>query len=504
MVELRQTGAERSGEMNESGDEKPEDVWKDDLFGRKNDADYIERFAKARIKARAARGEIASCVLNIDAGWGFGKTFFMERMAKQLKAKGYLVAEINAWQDDHSDDPFISVLAAIHEAVETLMEGDTEKVAEAKRLYGVIMASALPIAKKAGVGAISQLLKKYTGVATEEYAEVIEAANDGRVQGINQRIDLTTEGLLEERLKAQESIDTFKTGLASLLKDAPKLGSKRPLFVLIDELDRCRPPYAIAMLERIKHLFEIDDVVFLIATSTDQLTHSIAGVYGDGFDAVGYLRRFFERTYRFEEPDQRTYVEAWIESRPELAGKFYVPEPDDFSRLVGDIFRCADLSLRDRDYCLDMLEDISLLWERKFPIIVAILVPFILAHQKGIRPAFSKGFVNEIGKIELMGGCIIKGGMNKIFLVAVFENVNKFNVDGHPNKGIVQMANNLESDDGPQSYLRKALLIEYHERGGIRQPDTLMSILFEYPDLVLQAGRMALPIDKYTGVPVGR
>ncbi|QDE47832.1 hypothetical protein EIN43_17235 [Enterobacter hormaechei] len=65
-----------------------------------------------------------------------------------------------------------------------------------------------------------------------------------------------------------------------------------PTFIFIDELDRCRPNYAIDMLETIKHLFDINNVVFVIATDKEQLSHSICSVYGSGFDATRYLDRF--------------------------------------------------------------------------------------------------------------------------------------------------------------------------------------------------------------------
>ncbi|WP_081764293.1 P-loop NTPase fold protein [Sphingobium sp. Ant17] len=66
-----------------------------------------------------------------------------------------------------------------------------------------------------------------------------------------------------------------------------------PIFVVVDELDRCRPDYAIALLESIKHLFDVPGVVFVIALHGRQLTASIEAVYGAKFDATAYLRRFF-------------------------------------------------------------------------------------------------------------------------------------------------------------------------------------------------------------------
>ena len=68
----------------------------------------------------------------------------------------------------------------------------------------------------------------------------------------------------------------------------------RPLVVLIDELDRCRPSYAIELLEVAKHLFSVDHIAFVLALNRSELAHSIKAIYGEEFGAEGYLDRFFD------------------------------------------------------------------------------------------------------------------------------------------------------------------------------------------------------------------
>ena len=74
---------------------------------------------------------------------------------------------------------------------------------------------------------------------------------------------------------------------------AQSLESK-PLVVIIDELDRCRPTFAIECLERIKHVFAVEGVVFVLGVYCDQLAESIRAVYGQGFDSHGYLGKFID------------------------------------------------------------------------------------------------------------------------------------------------------------------------------------------------------------------
>ena len=83
---------------------------------------------------------------------------------------------------------------------------------------------------------------------------------------------------------------------------------KTPIVIFVDELDRCRPTYSIEILEVIKHFFETKGCVFLVATDTEALQHSIRSVYGDRFDAETYLKRFFGRKIRLPEVSILEYL----------------------------------------------------------------------------------------------------------------------------------------------------------------------------------------------------
>ncbi|GAL22833.1 putative phage protein [Vibrio maritimus] len=87
-----------------------------------------------------------------------------------------------------------------------------------------------------------------------------------------------------------------------------------PAFIFIDELDRCRPSYAVEMLETIKHIFDIEGVVFVVATDTEQLQHAVKAVYGEGFDARVYLSRFFNSRFSLKEPKLNKLLNVHCES----------------------------------------------------------------------------------------------------------------------------------------------------------------------------------------------
>jgi hypothetical protein len=90
-------------------------------------------------------------------------------------------------------------------------------------------------------------------------------------------------------------------------------GSKDKLVIFVDELDRCRPTYAIEMLERIKHLFSIENIVFVLSVDQSVLHESIKGFYGSSnISAENYLRRFVDIEYCLPEPSIDKYIDFLI------------------------------------------------------------------------------------------------------------------------------------------------------------------------------------------------
>lgn len=66
---------------------------------------------------------------------------------------------------------------------------------------------------------------------------------------------------------------------------------------IIDELDRCRPDFALSVLERIKHFFSVQNVHFVLGANCSQLRNSIRSAYGNDVDAALYLQKFVSVTF---------------------------------------------------------------------------------------------------------------------------------------------------------------------------------------------------------------
>ena len=110
--------------------------------------------------------------------------------------------------------------------------------------------------------------------------------------------------------EAKQAIREFRQTLGDIAVALSADRNGRPLVVVVDELDRCRPSYAIELLETAKHLFAVDRVVFVLAVNRAQLAESVRALYGSGFNSEGYLRRFFDLDFRLPEPNREAFIDA--------------------------------------------------------------------------------------------------------------------------------------------------------------------------------------------------
>ncbi len=105
---------------------------------------------------------------------------------------------------------------------------------------------------------------------------------------------------LTQQKRQKDAIQAFRDALAelpSLLSDQSESGERpKPLVVIIDELDRCRPTFALEILERIKHFFSVPNVHFVLGVHLDQLRNSVIVAYGPNIDAQTYLQKFVHLT----------------------------------------------------------------------------------------------------------------------------------------------------------------------------------------------------------------
>lgn len=285
-----------------------------EAFGKKRDIFKRENFAKQITKIifnykDFLKKENKSLVIAIDSPWGTGKTTFINMWNEALENESWITklkeeipdidkyTEIkthnyNAWENDDWDDALVPIINKF-----------SNKVVSQDKLNVALKTVSLRLTKKVGVGLLLSVLKNKFGINVED---VLKSAQESGVteslkNGYNVAIDKYS--LLEDY---QEFI-TAKTVLFDELNSLSEGKNEINIF-FIDELDRCKPDFAIKTLEAIKHFVNMDKFIYIIAVDFEQLSHSIKTVYGNGMDAEGYLQRFIDLKFNIPTPDLYSYI----------------------------------------------------------------------------------------------------------------------------------------------------------------------------------------------------
>ena len=266
-----------------------------DEFNRKPIAENIIRLLTSDI-------DLSPMV--IDGGWGTGKTEFCQKLIRLMQQQhpDYQPIYIDAFRSDHSGEPLLALLAEI---IKSCTPEDTDgQQSERKRLTREI-SKLVKFGIKTGANALSHyFLKQSVDDLAEEFQQitsdeqeaknVAETVTDVAAKITDYTIDATVEALLKEQIEAEKNLEMLKACLTELAVD-------KPIILFIDELDRCRPDYAVDMLEVIKHVFDIENVKVVLVTNTKQLRATINHRYGVEVDAQKYLDKFLKYSFALPE-----------------------------------------------------------------------------------------------------------------------------------------------------------------------------------------------------------
>lgn len=183
-----------------------------------------------------------------------------------MQSERFKVINFNAWKTDFIEDPFLAISGEITKGLSLLATDRKEFQDSVKKIVATRLLrtglrtglSMIPYVGKYIVQTIDDIQKEFSEKQISNYDDAISAF-----------------GSLEM---------SFSNIVKSLYEK-----STQPLIVIVDELDRCRPSYAVKFLEIAKHFFLVDYVVYVLAINRRELSHSVKVVYGSEFDATGYL-----------------------------------------------------------------------------------------------------------------------------------------------------------------------------------------------------------------------
>ena len=302
----------------------------DDKFNRKVMAENLTKIIESKSNP---------IVISLDSDWGTGKTTFVKMWKNLLDTDSnyntkFNTLYFNAWEHDYIKDP----LLAIFSEVESQIKEDDSKL---KQQLNNVKNKIKPYAK----------LATTTGVKMATAGALnLDNVNLGNYNE-SQLIDLA--GKLGDL--AIKEISASKKVRYELKKEMIKYqaSSSKKIIFFIDELDRCRPSFAIELLEVIKHLFDIDNFIFIISIDKEQLSHSVSTIYGQNMDTVGYLRRFFDLDYKLPKIDIKKYIDI----KNEIIFEGYT-NIDYLQFFIKELFAVEKFSLRDVDkayYYIELL-----------------------------------------------------------------------------------------------------------------------------------------------------
>lgn len=355
----------------------------EDKLNRKDEAKFLINYLTKRYETK----DKDSFVLNVNAKWGYGKTYFLKLLEEELVAKKHEVIYFDAWANDFTKEPLLAFFSEINDSLGKYLDTYGEKENESWKTF---KKSSLPI-----LGAV--LTKQLTGLGIDKLDEYLddkedfisEDSTEDTSKALSSIISKATQIALKEHSTLKNSIKDFKTNMSKILDLIEVHNKKLPLFILVDELDRCRPNYAIELLENIKHIFDIKGIYFIIATNSKQLSYSINAIYGQNFSSETYLKRFFHQEYNLKEPDRYEFIKFLFEKEISNAKILFSPidgnyyDNKDTNIVLFERFSLFfNLGLRDIEQSINTLSAIVLTWDSKNEIHLAYILFFIMANQK--------------------------------------------------------------------------------------------------------------------------
>lgn len=261
------------------------------------DNDDLHREREGILLTRLIQSLTGSYVIALKGGWGTGKSIFLRRLSANLENQGIPVIPIDAWRTDYLEDPLIAFVAATEERIAKERSRSEARIEKGKSI-AIGLANSVGRLSPAISGIIADTFIPGSGEAAKAAAEGIEISGQAVLDAIK------TKKEAEARFR-----DLLSAARDHLTKRSPSRPI-RPIVIALDELDRCRPSYAVKVLERIKHFFDVPGIIFVIATDGTNLPGAVSSVYGEKIDGEMYLRKFFDYEFDLSEPDSSSFSKA--------------------------------------------------------------------------------------------------------------------------------------------------------------------------------------------------
>ena len=308
-----------------------------DLFDRKAFGDGLRDLLTASSDPLA---------LAINGPWGTGKTVFLKMWADELRKEDYPVIYFDAFAHDYITDAFAALSGEIITLVKNAKPAVGKKIKHATLEAGKVL---LKVGANVGI-------KLATGGLLDA-AHMADAVKDAQ-EALSKETDKAIEDLLAGRDKEEKALAAFREALSEL---PALLGNKnKPLIFIVDELDRCRPSFALELLERMKHFFAVPHLHFVLGVHQEQLEQSVKVTYGGGIDASLYLQKFISLSVNLDPPSLEGHNNSAVKYVRYLTNRMQFRQEDNetvntCTQLITDFARDRDLKLRSLEKIMSVL-----------------------------------------------------------------------------------------------------------------------------------------------------
>lgn len=241
------------------------------------------------IYSRIKNNDINKFPLIINGEWGSGKTTFLEMFENYLKnanetesskTESIDIVFYNAWKNDNDIDPFISIIAAFVEQINLKNK----------------------LTKKEITQTISYFLEDTSKLINIPFFNTLKSFSEKMLNDLTQK---------------ENQILAFKRSLED------EINVNRKVIFVIDELDRCNPHFAIEVLERLQHIFDIDHLYIIYGIYLNAFYTSVEKAYGfssatsrdQKIHAINYTDRFYNDSIDLDNEDIKGYIQDELEKK---------------------------------------------------------------------------------------------------------------------------------------------------------------------------------------------
>lgn len=287
----------------------------EDLLGRKKISERLSELLE-RIED--------PLVIALDGGWGTGKSYFLKRWVaehRKVDSNKALTVYFDAFAHDYLNEPLIGLISALSARTPT----------KNNKNITALKSAAVKLIRPA----VRVTLAAVSGGATEMLGGAMAGATSAATSEAKDAVDKFWK---REEGRHQAMLD-FHSALENLTSPSKEGNSHTPLVIVIDELDRCRPDYALEVLEIIKHFFSVPHVHFVLGVNLYSLENSVKARYGPQIDATAYLQKFV--SLKMALPDHHENTNTTL-----LYLKHYGQKMGLNDRLLDDLFHQTKVLLR--------------------------------------------------------------------------------------------------------------------------------------------------------------